>query len=63
MSTAARTFNEANVIRLYRVLLKKSSNLKYTNKDFYTREVKKEFRKCQHEADIVKCQKQYDVSN
>ena len=63
MSTAARTFTQANVIRLYRVLLKKSLNLRYTNKEFYTREVKKEFRKYQNEADIAKCQKQYDVSS
>jgi hypothetical protein len=40
MSTSSR-----EVLKLYRAILRHSKNLKYTDKQFYIREVKQEFKK------------------
>eukprot|EP00122_Pirum_gemmata_P010846 Pgem_evm1s10039 len=42
------TVRRTDILRLYRMLLKAGSQLKYTNKDFYIFMVKKEFREQQH---------------
>ena len=43
----------AEVLRLYRRILRHSNNLIYTNKEFYKREVRREFEKGRNDKDIA----------
>lgn len=54
--------SQVHVLRLYRQLLKSSKKLKYTNKNFYVRQIQAEFRKHQNETNEETCKKQYEAS-
>lgn len=61
-SKISLSLSQTNAVSLYRQLLKYSRELKYTNKDFYIRQIQAEFRKHQFETDQKICKQQYNVS-
>ena len=62
MSGLAGNLRNGNVTRLYKALLERSKDLKYTDKEFFVRMVKSEFRKYQHESNPMQCEYQIKVS-
>lgn len=49
------------VINLYRNLLKEGKVLRYTDRGYYRREVRKEFERQRDEVDVAKIKDQYEV--
>lgn len=53
---------KAQVLHLYRALLKLRTGFKYTDKEFYTNRIRREFQGRKELADPVKLAKSYEVS-
>ena len=50
------------VLLLYRNLLKEGKSLKYTDKDFYWRTIRREFERERDEVDAKRIKQQYEVT-
>ena len=55
------TWSRAATLSMYRTMLRKSKSLEYTDKDFYTKKIKKEFRKNKEVANTAEKARLFQV--